>query len=90
MRDLVANFNKITNRIPTTDRPTMDNLKTFFISVMPPDINYDLRWSRPTNLGDAQRKFVELEDDMIFANIQKWEFQTKASNSGTTSSNEML
>ena len=43
MRDFVASFNKITKRILVAARPTASNLKTFFISAMPPDINYDLR-----------------------------------------------
>jgi hypothetical protein len=43
MRDFVAKFNKINSKIPTVDRPTAGNLKTFFISAMPPYINYDLR-----------------------------------------------
>lgn len=47
MRDFVATFNNIASRIPTTDRSTAGNLKTFFISVMPLDINYDLRRSHP-------------------------------------------
>ena len=66
----VANFNKTTNRIPTSDIPTIGNLKTFFISALPPNINYDLRRSRPINLADTQRKVVELEDDMI--STRKW------------------
>ena len=53
MRDFVASFNKIVNRIPTVARPTTINLKTFFISAMPPDINYDLRRARPIDLADA-------------------------------------
>ena len=43
MRDFVASFNKFFSRIPTVARPTAGNLKTFFISAMPPNINYDLR-----------------------------------------------
>ena len=63
MRDFSACFNKIVNRIPTAARPTVGNLMTFFISVMPPDVNYDLRRARPTNLADAQKKAIECEDD---------------------------
>ena len=53
MRDFIAKFNKINSRIPTTDRPTAGNLKTFFISAMPLDINYDLRRAHPIDLADA-------------------------------------
>lgn len=90
MRDFVANFNKINSRIPTTNRHIVGNLKTFFISSMPLDINYDLRRSHPMNLADAQKKVVELKDDLIFAKKWKQELQTKGSSSNTTSSNEML
>ena len=70
MRDFAACFNKIFNRIPTTARPTAGNLITFFISVMPPNINYDLRRTRPTDLADAQKKAIECEDDLI--SMGKW------------------
>ena len=70
MRDFVASFNKIVNKIPTAARPTAGNLKTFFISVMPPDINYDLRRERPTDLDDAQKKAIECEDYLI--STGKW------------------
>lgn len=91
MRDFVANFNKITNRIPMGDRPTTRNLKTFFINVMPSDINFDLRRAHPTNLGVVQRMKMELEDDMISAGRWKCETQTKVStNSPTSSQAEMI
>ena len=67
MRDFVASFKKITNRILIATRPTAGNLKTFFISVMSPEINYDLRRARPTDLVDAQRRAIECEDDIITA-----------------------
>ena len=70
MRYFLDNFNKITNRIPTMDRPTAGNLKTFIINTMPPNIHYDLRRSHPTNLADTKRKEIELEDDMI--STRKW------------------
>lgn len=37
---------------------------------MPPDINYDLRRSCPMDLENAQKKAIELEDDLI--SIGKW------------------
>ena len=70
MRDFVASFNKIVSRIPMAARPTAVNLKTFFISAMPPNINYDLRRACPIDLADAQRRVVEFEDDLISAG--KW------------------
>jgi hypothetical protein len=53
MRDFVATFNKITSKIPTTDRPTVGNLKMFFISTITLHINYDLRRAHPIDLADA-------------------------------------
>lgn len=88
--DFVANFNKITNRIPVADRPTLGNLKTFFISVMPLDINYDLRRACLTDWEVVQRTTMELEDDMILVDRWKCEIQTKASSSGNTSLKEMI
>ena len=70
MRDFAANFNKIVSRIPTTNRPTTGNLKTFLISVMPPNINYDLRREHPMDLANTQKKVIEFEDDLISA--RKW------------------
>ena len=90
MRDFVAKFNKINSRIRVVDRPTTGNLKNFFISAMVPDINYDLRRSHPTNLVDAQKKVIELEDDLISMGKWKRELQVKGSSSNTTSSDEMI
>ena len=59
-----------THRIPTAAKPTAGNLKTFFISAMPPDVNDDLRRAVPTDLADAQKKAIECEDDLISAG--KW------------------
>lgn len=50
IRDFVVGFNKIANRIPAINRPIMGNLKTFFISSMPLDINFYIRRSRPIDL----------------------------------------
>ena len=90
MRDYATNFNKIVSRIPTTARPTTSNLMTFFISTMPPNINYDLRRERPTHLADAQKKAIECEDDLIFMGKWKQELHTKGSSSSTTSFEEMI
>ena len=70
MRDFNANFNKIVNRIPTAAKPTTGNLMTFFISLMPLDINYDLRRACPIDLAYAQNKAIEYEDALISA--RKW------------------
>ena len=90
IRDFAESFNKIVNRIPTTARCTAGNLKTFFISAMPPDINYDLRRARPTNLADAQKKAIECEDDLIFAGKWKRELHAKGSSRSSSSSEEMI
>ena len=70
MGDFNASFKKIVNRIPTVAKPTASNLMSFFISAMPPDINYDLRRAHPIDLVDAQKKEIECEDDLISAG--KW------------------
>ena len=90
MRDFTASFNKIVNMIPIAARQTVGNLMTFFISVMPPDINYDLRRAHPTDLADAQKKAIESEDDLISTRKWKQELHTKGSSSSTTSSEEMI
>lgn len=90
MRDFFTKFNKINSRIPTADKPTTGNVKTFFISAMPLDINYDLRRSHPINSIDAQKKAIELEDDLISVGKWKREFQVKGSSSNTISSDEMI
>lgn len=50
MRDFIANFNNLANRIPVDNRCMEGNLKTFFISAMPPDIKFDLRRYHPIDL----------------------------------------
>lgn len=90
MRDFVVTFNKITSRIPIDDKPTTRNLKTFFISAMLIDINYDLRRSHPIDLADAQKKVIKFEDDLISAGKWKGELQTKGSSNHATSSDKLI
>lgn len=90
MRDFITKFNKINIRIPTTDRTTPGNMKNFFVSAMPPDINYDLRRAHPIYLADAQKKVIECEDDLISTGKWKKELQTKGSSNNATSLEEMI
>lgn len=90
MMDFIATSNKTTSRIPIVDRLTISNLKTFFISVMPPNINYDLRKSHPIDLLDAQKNLIKFENDLILAENWKRGIQTKGSSSNTSSSDEMI
>ena len=57
---------------------------------MPPDINYDLRRARPTDLADAQKKATECEDDLISAGKWKRELHAKGSSGSSSSSEEMI
>lgn len=70
MRDFIERFNKLSNRIPATRRPTIDNQKIIFISSIPPDISFQIRQVHVPNLKATQALVIELEDDLIAAG--KW------------------
>ena len=42
MRDFVAIFNRLIQRIPAASRPNAENQKSFFINVVHPDISFHL------------------------------------------------
>ena len=42
MREFVAKFNMLIQRIPTTFRPNAENQKIFFVNVVPPDVSFHL------------------------------------------------
>lgn len=43
MREFVARFNKIVNKLAADKRPTEENQKCFFINAQPPDISFQIR-----------------------------------------------
>lgn len=85
MRDFIARFNKLANRIPIARKPTVENQKMFFISSRPPDISFQIRRAHVANLQVAQTLEIELEDDLIAARKWKWEVQSDSSTSSISS-----
>lgn len=85
MRDFVAKFDKIVHKIPTTQRPSDDNLKFLFINSMPSEIIFLIRRQRVQNLAAAETLAVELEDDLITAGKWKREVQTASLQTSTSS-----
>lgn len=70
MREFVAKFNRLIQRIPATSRPSAKNQKSFFINVVPLDISFHLIKDAYANLATAQRLAIQLED--TFVNAGKW------------------
>ena len=70
MREFVANFNKILERIPVNSRPNARNQKSFFLGAMPLDISFQMRRNVLADLATAQTMAIELEDDLII--VGKW------------------
>lgn len=61
----IAKFSKLTNKIPTTAKPTIENLKCFFISTQLSEVSFLLRRTDLTIPEDAQSLAKEIEDDLI-------------------------
>ena len=71
MRDFVAKFNKLLNRILVASRPTTDNQKMFFVSSMLQDVSFQIRRAHVVNIQTTQTLVIELEDDLIATKIKK-------------------
>lgn len=82
MREFVAKFNRLVQRIPTASRPSVENQKSFFINVFLADISFHLIKDVCAGLGGAQRLAIQLED--AFINAGKWKREVHAP--GTVSS----
>lgn len=54
MREFVAKFNNLHNRIPTASQPIAGNLKCFFINAQLPEVSFLLRRDNPAVLAAAQ------------------------------------
>lgn len=70
MREFVAKFNRLVQRIPMASRPSEENQKSFFINAVPADISFHLIKDVCADLGVAQRLAIQLED--AFINAGKW------------------
>lgn len=94
MRDFIAKFNKLVNRILVVRKPTTDNQKMLFIGSMPLDISFQIRHVRVANFLATQTLEIKLEDDMIAIKKCKtkiWSGASTSSATGTTNNTkEML
>jgi len=88
MREFVAKFNRIVNKITATKRPSGENQKCFFINAMPPDISFHLRRGAIADLTAAQNLAVGLEDDLIMAG--KWKREVQVPNAQSSSSTDPI
>ena len=67
MREFVAKFNRLIQRIPNASRPNAENQKSFFINVVHPDISFHLIKDVCADLAATQRLAIQLEDAFINA-----------------------
>lgn len=87
MREFIAKFNKLANRIPSASQPTATNLKCFFINTQLPKVSFLLRRAAPGTLALAQSLATEIENDLILARkIRKDASQFKNNSSSESSS----
>lgn len=70
MREFVAHFNKIVNKLAADKRPTEENQKCFFINAQPLDISFQIIRGQVADLAASQRLAIEVEDDQLSAG--KW------------------
>ena len=69
MREFVARFNRLFQRIPIASRPNAKNQKSFFINTVHPNISFHLIKDACATLAVAQGLAIQLED--VFINIGK-------------------
>ena len=55
MREFVAKFNRLIQRILDASRPNGENQNIFFVNLVPPDVSFHLIKDTVTNLATAQR-----------------------------------
>lgn len=85
MRDFVARFDKILQKILVNQNPLDDNLKCFFINFMPSEIGSLIRRQRVADLNVVKTLAVELEDDLIIVGKWKREVRTPSAQPSTSS-----
>ena len=90
MRDFVAKFNRLVQRIPVASRPNVENQKSFFINVVHPDISFHLIKDACATLTAAQGLAIQLEDAFINARKWKQEVQTLGMPSSLNSTDLVL
>lgn len=83
MREFIAKFNRLIERIPATFRPNGKNQKIFFVNVVPPDVSFHLIKDVVANLVATQRLAIQLEDAFITAG--KWKRDVQTSGPASTS-----
>ena len=90
VREFVAKFNRLIQRIPAASRPNEENQKIFFVNVVPPDVSFHLIKDAVVNLTTTQRLAIQLEDALI--TIGKWrrEVQTFGITSSSTPTNPIM
>ena len=81
MREFVAKFNRLIQRILTASRPNEENQKIFFVNAIPLDVSFHLIKDAVVDLVAAQRLAIQLEDALI--TTSKW--RREVSTSGTAS-----
>ena len=60
MRDFVAKFDRLIQRIPATSRPNVENQNTFLINLVRPDVSVHLIKDACKDLAAAQRLAIQL------------------------------
>ena len=90
MREFIAKFNRLIQRILATSRPNAKNQKPFFINVVHLDISFHLIKDACANLAATQRLAIQLEDAFINAGKWKREVQAPRIASSSTSTDPIL
>ena len=67
MREFVAKFNRLVQRIPIASRPNAENQKSLFINVVHLDISFHLIKDARATLATAQAFSIQMEDAFINA-----------------------
>ncbi|KAH9296741.1 hypothetical protein KI387_044769, partial [Taxus chinensis] len=67
MRDFVAKFNKLINKIPQNTHLVDQIQKCFFLNAQLPEVSYALRRANLATLDVDQHLAISVEDDLIMS-----------------------
>lgn len=84
MRDFLAKFNKLINKIPQDTRPVDQIQKFFFLNAQLPEVSYALRRGNLATLDLDQRLAISVEDDIIMSRKLKREPSTSKAYSSSS------
>ncbi|KAH9296698.1 hypothetical protein KI387_044278 [Taxus chinensis] len=88
MREFVARFNRLINKIPPNTRPVDQIQKCFFLNAQSPEVSYALRRANLSTLVEDQTLAISVEDDLIMSGkLRRDPSKSKSASSSSSTPN---